>query len=90
MKIKLTTPRLISEIAEFLLGRKYYAVVMDYPITGDCEMAQFIFLSRADAETYVFRNEDNMTIKPREIVSFRSRHDYTNLSTFNVRKFVTL
>lgn len=71
------TKTILSAIAEFLLGKKYYANVINTRGSERCEMSSFIFSSRSDAERH--RGELSSTVSYQwvETISFRSRNDYS-------------
>lgn len=73
----------LSEIAAFLFGRRYYANIIHTRGARRCELSSFIFLSRRDADAHRDALESNLSYKFVETVSFRSRHNYTNLTTFS-------
>lgn len=77
------TTTILTEIAAFLLGRKYYANIIHTRGSKRCEISSYIFLSKADAEAHKESLEDNRSYKWVETISFRSRNDYTNLTTFS-------
>jgi hypothetical protein len=77
------TTTILTEIAAFLLGRKYYANIIHTRGSKRCEISSYIFLSKADAEAHKESLEDNRSYKCVETISFRSRNDYTNLTTFS-------
>lgn len=70
----------LTEIVAFLLGRKYYANIINTKGTGKCEISCFIFRSRAEADKHRDALASNMSYKFVETVSFRSRHNYMNLT----------
>lgn len=67
-------------IVEFLLGKKYYANIINSAGTAKCEISSFIFESLMDAEKH--RQEINSTRSYQwvETVSFRSRNEFGNPS----------
>lgn len=79
---QLTTTTVLAEIIAFLFGRKYYANIINTKGTHKCEISSFIFLSKAQAEAHRRSLEDNLSYKHVETVSFRSRRDYSKLTTF--------
>lgn len=76
------TTTVLTEIVAFILGRKYYANIIHTRGTNKCEMSSFIFLSRRDADAHRDALDDNRSYRFVETVSFRSRHDYSNLTTY--------
>ncbi len=74
------TKTVLSAIVEFLLGKKYYANIINSAGTVNCEISSFIFESRKDAEKH--RQEINSTRSYQwvETVSFRSRNEFGNTS----------
>lgn len=76
------TTTLLTEIVAFLLGRRYYANIINTKGTNRCEISCYIFRSKEDADRHRDELQANMSFKFIETVSFRSRHDYTNLTTF--------
>ena len=76
------TTSLLTEIAAFLLGRRYYANIINTKGTNRCEISCYIFRSKKEANRHRDELEGNMSYKYVETVSFRSRHDYTNLTTY--------
>ena len=77
------TTTLLAEITAFLFGRRYYANILNTKGTNRCEISCYIFRSKQDADRHRDELQSNMSFKFIETVSFRSRHDYTNLTTFN-------
>ncbi|MYM12892.1 hypothetical protein [Muribaculum intestinale] len=68
----------LSAIAEFLLGKKYYAVIINTRGTNRCEISSIIFPTLAAAEKH--KNELSATFSYQwvETISFRSRNDYSS------------
>lgn len=77
------TTTVLNEIAAFIFGRKYYANIIHTRGTNKCEVSSFIFLSKKEADAHRTALETNLSYKFMETVSFRSRQDYTNLTTFS-------
>lgn len=75
-----TTP--LREILAFIFGRKYYANIVNTRGTSKCEISSFIFLSAEDADLHRRDLEDNRSYKYITTVSFRSRRDFSNLTTY--------
>lgn len=78
------TTSILTEIAAFILGRKYYANIIHTRGTNRCEISSFIFRSRAEADQHRDALSTNLSFSYVETVSFRSRRDYTNLSTYKI------
>lgn len=76
------TVNLLREITAFLLGRKYYANIIHTRGTTNHEISSYIFLSKADAAAHSDALQDNRSYRYVETVSFRSRRDYTRLTTY--------
>ncbi len=72
------TKSLLSVIVEFLLGKKYYAVIINTRGTRRCEISSIIFPTREAAEKH--KNELSATASYQwvETISFRSRNDYSS------------
>lgn len=68
----------LKEIISFLLGRKYYANIVNVRGTNECEICCFIFLSKEEAQRH--REELNATMSYTfvETISFRSRKTYNS------------
>lgn len=77
------TTTVLTEIVAFLFGRKYYANIIHTRGTNKCEVSSFIFRSKKEANQHRVALENNLSYKFVETVSFRSRHDYSNLTTFS-------
>jgi hypothetical protein len=77
------TTTILREIEAFLFGRKYYANIINTRGTGRSEISSFIFLTKEDAEAH--RQDLTQTVNYAwlETISFRSRTDYTNLTTYH-------
>lgn len=79
------TKTVLSAIVEFLLGKKYYANIINSVGTGNCEISSFIFDNRQDAEKH--RQEINSTRSYQwvETISFRTRCDFggTSIKRYN-------
>lgn len=76
------TTTVLTEIIAFLLGRKYYANIINTKGTKKCEISSYIFLHKVDAHRHREAMEDNLSYKVVDTISFRSRKDYTKLTTF--------
>lgn len=70
------TKTVLSAIAEFLLGKKYYAVIINARGTDRCEICSPIYLSQEAAERHKTTVNATASFQCMEIVSFRSRNDY--------------
>lgn len=77
------TTTVLTEIVAFILGRKYYANIIHTRGTNKCEVSSFIFRSKQEANAHRNALESNLSYEFVETVSFRSRHDYSNLTTFS-------
>lgn len=77
------TTTVLTEIVAVLLGRKYYANIIHTRGTSKCEVSSFIFRSKKEADEHRAALDHNLSYKFVETVSFRSRHDYSNLTTFS-------
>ena len=76
------TTTVLTEIIAHILGRKYWANIIHTRGTGKCEISSFIFTSKDAALRHRQDLEETMSYKFVETVAFRSRHDYTNLTTY--------
>lgn len=74
------TKTVLSAIVEFILGKKYYANIINSAGTGKCEISSFIFDNRQDADKH--RQEINATRSYQwvETISFRSRNEFESAS----------
>ncbi len=70
------TKTVLSAIAELLLGKKYYAVIINTRGTSRCEISSIIFDSREAAEKHKQELSSTASYQWVETVSFRSRNDY--------------
>lgn len=77
------TTTVLTEIAAFILGRKYYANIIHTRGTPRCEISCFIFRDKAEADAHRAALLTNLSYEFVETVSFRSRHDYSSLTTFS-------
>lgn len=66
----------LAEILAFILGRKYYANIINTRGTDKCELSCFIFHSKEEAEAHRLNLETTMSYFYIETVSFRSRKEY--------------
>lgn len=68
---------LLSKIADYYLGHKYYAVILNRRRTKHVDLSSFIFYNREEAEKYFIDIRlTDLTYEPMQIVSFRSRLSY--------------
>lgn len=65
-----------TAIVEYLLGRKYYANIVNMRGTERCELCCFIFPTREEAEAHRRSLDLNRSFGFVETVSFRSRYAY--------------
>ena len=70
------TKTVLVAIVEFLLGKKYYANIINTRGTDRTEISSFIFCTRQEAEKH--RQELSTTVSYQwiETISFRSRNEY--------------
>lgn len=66
----------LAEILAFILGRKYYANIINTRGTDKCELSCFIFHSKEEAEAHRLNLETTISYLYIETVSFRSRKEY--------------
>ena len=71
------TKTVLVAIAEFLLGKKYYANIINTRGTDRTEICSFIFSSRADAEKHRQQLSTTISYQWIETISFRSRNQYS-------------
>lgn len=69
----------ITGIIQHILGRRYYANIINTRGTAKCELACFIFPTKGEAMRHRDRLLANMSYQYVETVSFRSRRDYDKL-----------
>ena len=72
---------LFERIAEYLLGKKYYSVVLENPhiFNGDetrMSLSGYIFDNEKTAKTYYYNMKTTRSVQSVEIISFRSRREY--------------
>lgn len=77
------TTTVLTEIVAFLLGRKYYANIIHTRGTTRFEVSSFIFQSKQEANDHRKALDGNLSYRFVETVSFRSRHNYKNLTSHN-------
>lgn len=70
------TKSVISAIAEFLFGKKYYAVIINTRGTTRCEISSIIFPTREAAEEHKKELSATFSYQWVETISFHSRNDY--------------
>lgn len=66
----------LTEIISFLLGRKYYANIINTRGTAKCEITSFIFPTKEAAEEHKRVIEGTATFLFVETIAFRSRKEY--------------
>lgn len=76
---------LLEAISNHLFGRKYYCVTLesgcDANGIGNRMLSSFIFTDKESANAFFMRMKyNNRTVAPIEIVSFRSREEYSTHS----------
>ena len=67
---------LISKIIAFLFGNKYYANIINSIGTNRCEVCNFIFNTKEQAEQHKEAIMGTASFRFIETVSFRSRKDF--------------
>lgn len=72
------TTTILTEIAAFIFGRKYYANIIHTRGTNKCEISSFIFRTKQEAESHRAALNGNLSYQFVETVSFRSRREYYN------------
>ncbi len=72
------TKTILTAIVEFLLGKKYYANIINNIGIGKCEMSSFIFDNIKDAERHRQEIMETRSYWWVETISFRSRFTYGN------------
>lgn len=70
------TKTVLMAIAEFLLGKKYYANIINTRGTTRNEISSFIFCTRQEAEKHKQELSTTMSYQWVETISFRSRNEY--------------
>lgn len=70
------TKTVFIAIVEFLLGKKYYANIINTRGTKSCELSSFIFSTRQEAERHKEDLASTASYQWIETISFRSRIDY--------------
>lgn len=66
----------INEIIAFVLGRKYYANIINTRGTDKCEICSFIFKSKQEAAKHRLEIQNTMSFSFVETISFRSRREF--------------
>lgn len=78
------TKTTLIAIIEFLLGKKYYANIINTRGTDRCDISSIIFTTREAAEEHKRDLSTTMSYQWIETVSFRSRKDYyTTIKRYN-------
>ena len=67
---------LLQIIADFILGEKYYANIVNTRGTAKCELCSFIFQSKEEAEKHVEELRTTRSFEFIETISFRARIIY--------------
>ena len=67
---------LLQSIINHILGRKYYANIVNTRGTFRCELTSRIFLTREQAELHRRTISSTYTYAHVETISFRSRQNY--------------
>ena len=70
------TKTVLVAIVEFLLGKKYYANIINTRGTDRTEISSFIFCTRQEAETHKQELSTTISYQWIETISFRSRNEY--------------
>ena len=70
------TKTVLTAIAEFLLGKKYYANIINTRGTDRNEISSFIFSTRQEAEKHKQDLSTTLSYQWVETISFRSRNQY--------------
>lgn len=70
------TTTILTEIIAFLLGRKYYANIINTRGTDKCEISCFIFRTKDEARKHRDGLATTLSYQYIETVSFRSRRNY--------------
>lgn len=70
------TTTVLTEIAAFLFGRKYYANIVNTRGTLKCELSSFIFRTKEEADNHRAALDSNLSYRFVETISFRSRREY--------------
>ena len=70
------TKTVLVAIVEFLLGKKYYANIINTRGTDRTEISSFIFCTRQEAEKHKQELSTTVSYQWIETISFRSRNEY--------------
>lgn len=70
------TKTVLVAIVEFLLGKKYYANIINTRGTDRTEISSFIFCTRQEAEKHKQELSTTLSYQWIETISFRSRNEY--------------
>ena len=70
------TKTVLTAIAEFLLGKKYYANIINTRGTDRNEISSFIFGTRQEAEKHKHELSTTLSYQWVETITFRSRNQY--------------
>ncbi len=73
------TKTVINAIIEFVLGKKYYANIINTRGTRRCEISSIIFLTRKEADKHRMELLGTLSYLWIETISFRSRKDYNSI-----------
>ena len=68
---------LISKVVAFILGNKYYANIINSVGTNRCEVCNFIFNTKEEADRHKETIMGTASFRYVETISFRSRKVYT-------------
>ncbi len=72
------TKTVLTAILEFLLGKKYFANIINTRGIDRCEISCFIFLTKEDAQRHRRELSQTASYQWIETISFRSRTDYSS------------
>lgn len=75
-----TDKSILSAIAELILGRKYWANIINTRGVIRPEISSRIFTSREAADRHRQELATTLSYEHVEIISFRSRHDYSDMT----------
>lgn len=65
-----------KEIISFILGRKYYANIINTRGVDKCEICSYIFKTQEEAAAHRISINNTMSFNYVETISFRSRRKY--------------
>ncbi|WP_305277858.1 hypothetical protein [uncultured Duncaniella sp.] len=74
------TKTVLVAIVEFLLGKKYYANIINTRGTFRNEISSFIFCTRQEADKHRQELSASVSYQWIETITFRSRNDYGAIS----------